>query len=301
MVWWLGLGGGAVASETVSAEPSAEERVYPQRFPGQPTPETSRHWELEVLYTEGRFREGVPLARAALATDPTDAEAAWHLMRFLYELGEQIPRDDKSVDKVAYYKEMVDILDRAVEAHPQDAHLRFARGIAVGRYGTTRGVLASLFLAKKVEQDWLQTAQSGFVYSSLGGEERLPCDAYHGLGIFYRLVPDWWMIQALAGTRGSLDKSLEWHRKADEACPDRVWVLKELAATELCVAEREGDEAMRQRALEHLHRAVALPVRTTTERIDRDHSRMLLGDPDLACSYSRDGQQDLERESLPAE
>ena len=90
-----------------------------------------------------------------------------------------------------------------------------AMGVAIGRDGTHRGVLASLFNAKRLEDIWLDAADDDFLYASINGEERIPCDVWHGLGIFYRLVPDSWIVKLLAGTKGSLDKSLEFHTKSN--------------------------------------------------------------------------------------
>ncbi len=280
------------AESTESAESVAQ--PYPLLYAGQVTPETSRHWDLEVMYHEHRYKEGLALAEQRLAADETDPEAAWHIVRFMYELGEA----DKTLDKLAWYREMVRVADLGLKHHPDDRHLRFARGVANGRYGTTRGVLASLFLAKTIERDWLMAGDGSFEYSSIGGAEQLPCDAWHAIGIFYRLVPDWWIVKVLAGTRGDLDASLSWHEKANERCPNRVWNLKELGATELCIGAKRGEASMTERGLAHLREAILAPGESGTSAIDRKHSQMLIDDPTLACEYSRDGQQDLDKDKM---
>jgi hypothetical protein len=288
--------GEADEAEGVTAEEA--EPPYPLLWEGQATPETSTQWDLEVLYHDGRSAEGLELAKQRLAADPTDADLTWMIARFMFEIGETFQRDDESIDKVAYYKEMLDIVDEGLEHHPDDAHLRFARGIAVGRYGTTRGVLASLFLAKEVERDWLFTAESGFAYSSIGAEEHLPCDAYQALGIYYRLVPDWWIVKVLAGTRGDLDTSLSYLERANRCAPDRIRNLKELGVTQMCIGTKRKQPDMVEKGKVSVRAYMALPANTKTEKIDLKHGQLLLDDPTLACEYSRDGQQDLDRENL---
>ena len=101
-------------------------------------------------------------------------------------------------------------------------------------------------MAKDVERDWLAVAnQSTWHYSSLDGAEMLPCDVYHGLGIFYRLVPDWWIVQVLAGTRGNLQESLRFNRLSTECKPKEIQNWKELAATQYCLYTKNDDPAMR--------------------------------------------------------
>jgi len=268
--------------------------------PGPVTPDAP-HYDLEVLYGEGKIDEGLALARERLKANPSDPEIYRHVVRFLFEKGELVERTDKSVDKVALYEEMYDLCNKALELDPGNAHLLFNRGIAMGRLSTTKGVLSSLFNIKSVEQDWLAAANAPYRYTSLAQAEDLPCDTYLTLGIFYRIVPDWWIVGALAGTRGDLDQSLAWLEKADACAPNRIRTLKELGVTQLCIGTKREQPQMISRGQATLSRVLALPDQHTHSHIDKDHSKKLIADPELACEYSRDGQQELDREKLEKE
>jgi hypothetical protein len=258
------------------------------------------HQDLEELYHQAKYQEGLAETERQLAVAP-DKDLYWMKARFLYEIGERWQRTDTTVDKEAWYENMLAAADAGLKLAPGDPHLRFARGIAMGRLGTTRGVLSSLFMAKDVENDWLAVANAdGFTYQSLGNEELLPCDAFHALGIYYRLVPDWWIVHVIAGTRGDLDVSLAYGKRAVACKPDDVDNWKELGATQLCIAEKRKDETMRAEGMTSLARAHAIPADTERERIDHRHSLMLMNQPALACAYSRDGQQDLDESKLTA-
>lgn len=288
-----GEAGGAAEAP---AEPTLAEK-YPIEFPGQCSPE-DRHFDIEILYYEGRFDEGLAEVERRLAADPSDKDLYWMKARFIFEIGERFDRKDTSIDKVAYYEGMLATVEKGLALAPGDPHLRFARGIAMGRLGTTRGILSSLFMAKTVEQDWLSVAEHPtFRYASLGGHELLPCDAYHSLGIYYRLVPDWWIVQVLAGTRGDLNKALSWNQKSVKCKPDEVQNWKELGATQLCLGTR-GDAAMLEAGKASLRHALTLKAHNERARIDLDHCRKMIDDPSLACEYSRDGQQDLDESKL---
>lgn len=279
------------------AEPPAPASAYPIQYPGQCTPDTP-HFDLEEHYHHGTHAEGLALAEARFAASP-DPEVAWHAARFIFEIGEGFERDDPSIDKEAHYEKMADYSEKGLELSPGHPHLLFARGIARGRLGTTRGVLASLFLAKDVERDWLAAAGSGAVYSSIGGQEKMPCDIYQALAIYYRLVPEWWIVQVLAGTRGDLDTSLEFAQKADACAPDTIRHLKELAVTQMCIGTKRKQPELVEAGRANVRAYLALTPRSKTEKIDMKHGRMLLDDPSIACGYSRDGQQDLDRDKLP--
>jgi hypothetical protein len=263
--------------------------------------EASPHYDLEVLYDQGRMDEGLEKAEHALAQHPEDVDLYWHTGRFMFEVAERFDRTDKSIDKVAWYESMVRILERGLKRDPTHAHLLFGLGVAKGRLGTTKGVLASLFMAKEVEAAWLATVSSTYRYSSIRGQEQLPCDAYLCLGIFYRLVPDSFIVEMIGGTRGSLEKSIANLERSDRCGPNRIGTLKELGVSQLCKGEKSKDEALVIAGRSTLLRAKALPPEGDTDVTDVRHIDMLLASPKLACGYSRDGQQDLDEEKLKAQ
>ncbi|MEO0605396.1 MAG: hypothetical protein AAF211_28455, partial [Myxococcota bacterium] len=260
------------------------------------------HYDLEQLYFHRKFTEGLAQTEAKLASNPDDPALYWHKSRFMYEIGERFDHDDPSVDKVGFYKAMKASAEAGLKVAPDDPHLHFALAVSAGRLGTTRGVMASLFLAKTVERGFLAPAEHPtFNYASLGGYEQLPCDAYHGLGIFYRLVPDWWVVKVLSGTRGDLTKAVHYNQLSTECKPQSVQNHKELMVSQMCLAEKTDDPAMMQEAIVTGKKALALPTRGAVVAIDKRHIQTLLDDPSLACGYSRDGQQELDEKKLKKE
>jgi hypothetical protein len=282
------------AAGTPDAAPAASE--WPALYPYQVGPDDP-NWDLEVLYAQEKFDDGLKLVKERLAKAPT-AQLYWMKIRFMYEIGERFQRTDTSIDKIAWYQQMLDDANAGLKLEPGNLHLRFARGIAMGRLGTTRGVLSSLFMAKDVEADWLAVANSSWKYASLGGYEVLPCDDYHALGIYYRLVPDWWIVQMIAGTRGDLNKAVEYNQKSVQCKPNEIENWKELGASQLCLGQKNGDDALIAAGKQSLQHALTLPAPRSRNKTDQKHSQMLLNDPSLACEYSRDGQQDLDEKKL---
>ena len=267
-------------------------------LPGQVTP-ASPHFDLEQMYSNGDFEALNAAIDARIAANPQDPDLYWMKARALYELGELLAPSVPASARIAHYTAMQTAAEKGLELRPGDAHLRFGRGIAMARLGTTRGVLSSLFMAKSIEADWLAAAATPTPYASLNAEEVLPADAYQALGIYYRLLPDWWIVQVLAGTRGNLDTSLKYHELAVSGRPT-IDNIKELGATQLCIGTQRGDAAMLAAAQQTFDRALAIPATDAKGAIDHRHIRMLKADPSLGCGYSRDGQQDLDRSKLDA-
>jgi tetratricopeptide (TPR) repeat protein len=258
----------------------------------------SRHLELEELFTQGEAEKGLARTDELLKSAPDDPELLIHRFRFLFEKGERIARTDKSLDKLALYEEMLAITERGLKLAPDHPRFLWGRGIATARIGTQRGILASLRSATEIERLWSEVAASGYSYQSLGREEVLPCDAELALGMFYRMVPDWWIVGVIAGTKGDLDRSLALVEKSDRCQPGRLRAVKELGVTQLCIAHKRGDAEMRARGIETLTRARAFATTRPTDIIDVRHTEMLQRDPSLACTYSRDGQLEIDEKKL---
>jgi hypothetical protein len=278
---------------TATADPSARSST------SLPAHASESRWPtLEAHYANDRHDEGLREAKALLEQHPDDVELLALYARFLYEEGERHKRDG-AVDKRALYKEMVRALSRARALAPTDARVGWGLGIAKARLGTTQGVLSSLSMAKEIESLWLEAARSDVRYVSLNGEEKLPCDAFLTLGIFYRLIPDWWIVEVVAGTRGDVDKALVWLKKANQCAPEAVRTHKELGVGLLCAAERKDDPALVEEAKQAFAKGLAIAARFHTERVDHQDMRRLLTTTKGACGYSRDGQQTLDESAVP--
>lgn len=266
--------------------------------PGQVKP-GSPHFEIDLAYHLGDYQGCRQMAEQGIAANPNDGELYWLIALCIFDHAEARPQDFVNVDKEAYYQDMLSWVDRGLAVAPNDTRLLWARGLALGRYGTSRGVLSTLFYADDVERAWLQAAERPVTYRTLAAEVDLPCDVYQTLGIYYRIVPDSWAVEVIAGTRGSLDKSRQWLEKA-EACDATVGILKEHGATLICTGQKRDDDKLIEAGRAKLLRAAAIKPIGNVEKVDVKHAKMLLANPSLACGYSRDGQQDQDVSKLKA-
>lgn len=263
--------------------------------PGQVDP-SSPYWDLEVLYHREKHMEGAKLAEQRYA-ETKDPHLTLHIARFWYQHLEGDETTPKK-ERAAIYERMIELLDAGIAADPNDGHLPFARGVVMARLATAKGVLASLSMADDIESAWLASANSGYTYHSIGTQEQLPCDAWLALGIYYRILPDSWLIKMLAGVRGNLNQSLAMHQKSLACSGPRIRTLKEMAATQLCIGTTRDEPAMIEAGKASINRYLRIPPVMQAEVIDIKHGARLLADPELACEYSRDGQQDLDEKQL---
>lgn len=252
---------------------------------------TVRHPDLERLFGEGKAKEGLRIAKARLAKDPDDVELYIHTFRFLFDEGERIGEAESKSKREARYKEMLKLVETGLKLAPGHPRLLWGKGIALARLGTTRGVIGSLGNAKKIVTAWEAVIKSGYRYQSPGAREVLPCDAYLALSIIYRLVPDLWVMGAMSGVRGDLDKSLRYAKKSDRCHPGRIQAEKELGVVQLCLGKERNKPELVESGKQALQKVLNRKPVNNIDRLDLRHAEQLMEDPSLACGYSRDGQQ----------
>ena len=165
--------------------------------------------------------------------------------RNLYQRGEILAQAGATPEqRMRMYQEAQAKSQRVQQLAPEHPQGWFWEGTALGRIATTQGVLQSLFIADDIEALWLKTTEmKGYEYRSSNDAASFPGDVYFALGQFYRLCPDWTIVQMFIGTKGDIDESIRWHRKGVAFSPSRPEMSKELGVSLLCKANREGDAA----------------------------------------------------------
>jgi hypothetical protein len=251
----------------------------------------------EVARGEEQFANGDPLGSVAtldayVATHPDDVEALWRLARALYEKGEVLAGKVPDAQRLPIY-ERVQALSRHVqELEPDNGQGWLWDGVGMGRVATAKGILSQLFTADDIERLWLRALSTKTRYASTSGNSTFPGDLLNALGQFYRLCPDWAAMKWIAGTRGNIDTSVSYQRKLVAQEPQRIEALKELGVSLLCKGDKQDDEAAKAEGREWLQKALAIPPRFPTEKIDHQQIPVILQREDDACGYSRDGWED---------
>jgi tetratricopeptide (TPR) repeat protein len=252
----------------------------------------------DVEKAEAQFSGGDPSASAAtlsayVATHPDDAEALWRLARALYEKGELMSAQGRpDSERLPLYGQAQAYAHHAQEVAPDSGLGYMWEGVALGRVATSKGILSQLFTADDMEKLWLKALSTSSRYASASGNSTFPGDAYNALGQFYRLCPDWAAMKWIAGTRGDIDKSVDFQRRLVAAEPQRIEGAKELGVSLLCKGYKQGDDAAKAEGRTFLKMALELPTKTPVDRIDHAQLPTILAREADACEYSRDGYED---------
>lgn len=245
-------------------------------------------------------RKANAILRRLMARSPDDSRPYWMLARNNYDTGELLPEEAKE-RRAALYREMIEVTTTCVtEVDPRDASCWHFLAVGKGRLATTHGVLDAMFTADEVEEAWQRSLDLEPAYVAPNGDP-MRANVLYGFGVFYRIVPEWWIVNVIIGTRGDIDKSVQFFREAARLQPYRVEIHKELAVALLCQAERNENPSAKREGMKILRGIVAgrydVRDRRAFDSIDRRHAAELEAHPERACGYSRDGHQDVSREA----
>ncbi|MDP2307769.1 MAG: hypothetical protein Q8P18_17220 [Pseudomonadota bacterium] len=246
----------------------------------------------EDLGNAGDLEGVVRVLEAHVIAHPDDTEALWRLSRALYEKGEVLAQSVPDAERLPLYVRAGVLAKKVQTLDPENGQGYLWEGAAIARAATAKGVLASLFLADDVEDLWLKALTTDTKYRMATGISSFPGDVYNGLGQFYRIMPDWRAVEWIAGTRGDIDKSVQYFRLMVKDDPSRLEGNKELGVALLCKGYKQDDDAAKAEGRIWLAKAGKMPASYPTDVIDSHQIPIILSRESEACGYSRDGWED---------
>jgi hypothetical protein len=187
--------------------------------------------------------------------------------------------------------------ETCLKIDPNQPLCKLFLGSAIGSIGSIDGILASLKNAKTVEKLWLEVLASNVNYHfypsiTMQGSVR------YGLGMFYRLVPDMWLIEWLFDVRGSLDKSIKLHREGiafdgTNACSDIM-----LAVSLICKAKGNRKTQLGQEGFALLDKAANSDTENLNLKLCVTDAQKVAEEPSRACGYTTTKQQDVSEDAV---
>jgi tetratricopeptide (TPR) repeat protein len=228
---------------------------------------------------------------AIAAAHPDSAFLAWRIARNYWREGERLPVSDKD-DRRAAFTQSLDWAQRSLAHDPDCGECVFWAMVSMGRLATTEGVVASARMAAPMAQliergiALHPTSRDNEWNQTLG-------NMYLAASAFYRVVPDWPLIDLAIGVRGNKDRALDYIERAIAIAPMRIDYQVEHGVVLTCIGVERSDAALIARGREVLQHARTMPHLLGTDALDQKNATLLLERPELACGYQRDGFIDL--------
>jgi tetratricopeptide (TPR) repeat protein len=248
------------------------------------------------------FEESIKDCQSALKYRPNDFLMRAMMCLDYYEIAERldVKKSDDKDKKIEIYKTMIHIAEEGIACAPDKGECYFMRGLANARMATTKGVLSQLFTAKQIETDWLVAVNRRSDYVTPNGEN-LQASSCLALGVYYRLCPTFFLLKWIFGISGDLDKAVAYCHKAYYLDSTRIEIVKEFGVALITRGLDSKNEEEIEQGKEYLRKVAFLPLRLQTDKIDIEHSKLLLGNISLCPGYSRDEEQDVSKETFAKE
>ena len=254
----------------------------------------SRAKVVEGDATRKRFSRHVAILEEVLKKNPNWVDGLWLLGSETFQLGSSYTAEKDLPLARKIFKRGQQVTERCLRIQPSNPLCKLFLGSSLAKIGTIDGVFASLDKAERIEKLWLDVTKSPYNfkftdYISMQGGAR------YALGIFYRLVPDYAVLDWLYGVRGDLERSVLFHKRSlaiDD--PNLPCSNLMLGAALVCYGDDEDSASAKKEGLTYLLRAarrtkIVYSVNSSTCQAD---SKKLLRDHDMTCGYSIAKQQE---------
>lgn len=220
----------------------------------------------------------------------------WRLSRTYWVYAENLDINDKE-NRLKNFQIGLDWANKGIATNAQCAECYLFKFGNLGRISTTKGLMNSISAAKELSETIATAIKLNPQHQdTYFNAER--ANAYYASGVFYRIIPDWFIIKWIAGVRGDKMLSLEHIKKATEITPARIDYQVELGAIYLCLAEDKGMEEMRPLGIAALKHAINMEQVMPTDPLDKEYAAGFLKDPSGACGFSRDGIVNLDKNQI---
>lgn len=222
----------------------------------------------------------------ALNQKPDWLDGYWMLATDAFFLGTQLGFDKQ-------YTEAEKVLEKGIKAttscldRDKDNFLcGFFHAALLAKYASIKGIFSSLGYGKTVRDQWLKVVEQD-KNMSFRSNVSLQGSAYYGLGLFFRLVPDFFLVEWLWGIRGNLDQSIAYHKKAAEFDRTNPCANLMLAVALMCKSQGEKNKKEYKEALTYFAKAEKLSAIDISQEICQKDAQILRDQPNKNCGYTQ--------------
>lgn len=222
----------------------------------------------------------------ALKRHPKWLDGYWMLATDAFFLGTQLGFD-KDYDGAGKVLETgIKATDKCLSIDKNNSLCGFFHAALLAKYASIKGIFSSLSYGKVVRDQWLKVIQQD-KNMAFRSNVSLQGSAYYGLGLFFRLVPDFFLVEWLWGIRGNLDRSIEYHRKAAEFDQTNPCAQLMLAVALMCKSKGKKEAREYEEALSYFDKTLKLEPIDISQKICKTDAQILRFNPDKNCGYTQ--------------
>lgn len=250
--------------------------------------------------TQKNIKARLKVLEPIVKKNPKWVDGHWVLANTLMELGETLSADDEESSKQVR-KALVKAQKESEECLRLDkdqAICKFFLGAALGKIATIDGIVASVSVGKTILDLWNDVYDSKKEYIFEDGYALQGLVRYT-LGIFYRVVPDIFVLRWFFGFSGDIDKSIQMHKESltfiggKSACSQLMY-----AVAMLCKTDGDKGDALTKEAFAVLDTVASIKTGSESSLICVNDAGRIKRKPSDSCGYTKAKQQEVDKDAI---
>jgi hypothetical protein len=294
----LGLG---ISSPSAAAD---KYEIYPVDLkPMEKYPDLQKEWNAnkakyaDDVMPEPILKRQLEIIESMSAKEPAWVDGLWMVADSAFQLGASYTDQKDLPFARSVFVRGQKSAEKCIAKTPDHPICALFLGAMLGKIASIDGIFSSLKKAKQVETLWLSVVNSKYNYR-FGEASSLQGNVRYALGMFYRLVPDFFLMKWLFDVKGDINKSVMYHKDAIAVDPPTPCSKIMLAASLLCSVKGDTKEANGQEGLKHLRDARRMPAKSMVSKACQNDIARLEIDPGKACGYETARQQETSEDDF---
>lgn len=225
--------------------------------------------------------------------NPEWVDGQWLMASEAFQLASIYIKDEEHGRAIDVYKKGAEAAEHCASLVPNLPLCNDFWGANLAKVAMLNGVFSSLRSAQRIEQLWQSVVDSDINFR-FTREVTLQGSVHYALGMFYRLIPDSFIIEWFFSVRGSIDRSIHHHRQnlaIDGITPCGNVML---AASLLCKSKAEAVNPLTVEAIQLIDAIAGFKSFDLNQRNCLRKASSLKEQPDLGCGFTIAIQLDTE-------
>jgi hypothetical protein len=181
-------------------------------------------------------------------------------------------------------------IQECLKRAPDNILCKFFKASLRAKIASIDGIFASLRYGRSVRDAWIEVVKSG-VDMQFRPNVSLQGSVHYGLGLFYRLVPNFFLMDWFFHIRGNIDESIKYHRAAVKFDGNNPCYTLMLAVSLLCKVKGKPNTPEYAEAMSLLTAPASRPIDVAQAVCVHDVPK-IRSEPQKTCGYTQAKYQD---------
>lgn len=181
-------------------------------------------------------------------------------------------------------------INECLKQAPTNILCKFFKASLRAKIASIDGIFASLRYGQSVRDAWLEVVDSK-LDMQFRPNVSLQGSVHYGLGLFFRLVPNFFLMDWIFHIRGNIDESIRYHRAAMKFDGDNPCYTLMLAVSLLCKVKGKANTPEYTEAMSLLNAPMPKPIDVAQAVCVHDVPK-IRSEPKKTCGYTQAKYQD---------